>query len=307
MPNNIDYCEACEDLKNLNPSLIANGFSNSNCTHLRNNEGLTGSNDDCEDLNTLNDCLIGSKVDEVELKDICDWKDFMKGYIPNVWTVLKALICSICGLWDKLDQGYTLTKSGNKITLNGPDGNHGTVTDTDTWQRNTSTQNGYVVKGEDDPLKVWCTNADGIPDWRNSPTLGGSLTLYDHDGAIGETKFWPSGSASSSGTIADRTDKKINTGMSLTAGKWVCCATLGYEENSTGYRSIGLAFGNDPFREGCTVAAAPSHDTILTKTYIHTVPSGETETVYLCARQNSGSTLDIIDNPETYVFCIRIC
>ena len=109
MPNNIDYCEACEDLKNLNPSLIANGFSNSNCTHLRNNEGLTGSNDDCEDLNTLNDCLIGSKVDEVELKDICDWKDFMKGLIPNVWTVLKAVICSVCGLWDAIDS-YKLVK-----------------------------------------------------------------------------------------------------------------------------------------------------------------------------------------------------
>ena len=97
-------CSACEDLRQDDPNLIVNGFTDTECASLQNNTGLNPSsgNDDCEDLNNLNDCLVGNMETEVDAYDVCDWKTFMKKFIPNVWTVLKAMICAICGLWTQL-------------------------------------------------------------------------------------------------------------------------------------------------------------------------------------------------------------
>lgn len=71
------------------------------CTSLKNNTGLVPSSghDDCEDLNDLNDCLVGNMTREVDSYQSCDWKKFAKAFIPNLWTTLKAMICAICGLW----------------------------------------------------------------------------------------------------------------------------------------------------------------------------------------------------------------
>lgn len=66
---------------------------------------------------------------------------------------------------------YTLTKSGNTITLTGSDGSTASVTDKDTWQANTKTQDGYVLAGSTYPNCVWRTNADGEPAW--VPDAGG--------------------------------------------------------------------------------------------------------------------------------------
>ena len=434
-------CKACEDLKKEVPSLIVNGLSNTMCNSLQNDTGLKASsnNDDCEDLNDMNDCLIGNLDTEIDRYDTCDWKDFTKMFIDNLWTTLKAMICAICGIWTNIHdlwdyaRSYRLKKNGNKIYLEASDGKHGevidddttyqisisghtitltgsdgstdsvtvpdndtkydisinghtiklngsdgttdsvtvpdndttytlsrtghtvklngsdgttdsvtlpdddtkyhlegsgthtihlkgtdnsddtfTIPDNDTWQKNTSTQDGYVTAGGDDPLKVWCTNANGIPGWRNSPTLGGSLTLYNHDGPIGETKYWE---ASSARSLATDTELKIDTGIDLTAGTWICCATIGYDINENGNRALGVSFGSAAHRKGVYVRASDHYnggsgygsETILAKTYIHKVNSGDTERVYLNAYQNSGSSLNILSHPETYVYCIRIC
>lgn len=94
-------CEACEEIRQTDPNLIVNGFTDTECASLQNNTGLSpsGGNDDCTDLNNLNDCLVGNMETEVEAYDVCDWKTFMKKFIPNVWTTLKGIICAICGLW----------------------------------------------------------------------------------------------------------------------------------------------------------------------------------------------------------------
>ena len=34
--------------------------------------------------------------------EVRDWKKFMKQFIPNLWTTLKAIICAICGLWEHI-------------------------------------------------------------------------------------------------------------------------------------------------------------------------------------------------------------
>lgn len=98
----IDYCEACETLREVDPNLVVNGFTDENCENLQENKGLAGDSDNCTDLNLMNDCLIGGSIDEAEITEICDWRDYMSGFVQNLWTMLKALICSICGLWEKL-------------------------------------------------------------------------------------------------------------------------------------------------------------------------------------------------------------
>lgn len=94
-------CEACSDLRADAPNVVVNGLTDIECASLSNNTGLNPSsgNDDCTDLNNLNDCLVGSMEEEVEAYDVCEWKPFMKKFIPNLWTTLKAIICAICGLW----------------------------------------------------------------------------------------------------------------------------------------------------------------------------------------------------------------
>lgn len=94
-------CAACEELKETSPDLICNGFSEEMCTALKNNKGLVvgDGNDDCDDLNNMNDCLVGNMAEEVETLDPCDLKSFIKDLIDNLWTVLKGIICAVCGLW----------------------------------------------------------------------------------------------------------------------------------------------------------------------------------------------------------------
>lgn len=94
-------CESCESLRQDAPDFVVNGLTDDICTSLSNDTGLnpTSGNDDCTDLNNVADCLVGNMATEVEAYNVCDWKEFMKNFIPNVWTTLKAMICAICGLW----------------------------------------------------------------------------------------------------------------------------------------------------------------------------------------------------------------
>lgn len=94
-------CSACEELRQTAPDFVVNGLSDDACTSLSNGTGLNPSNenDNCTDLDNINDCLIGNMATEVEAYDVCDWKEFMKNFIPNLWTTHKALICAICGVW----------------------------------------------------------------------------------------------------------------------------------------------------------------------------------------------------------------
>lgn len=94
-------CSACEDIRSEVPQLLVNGFDDTMCASLKNDTGLKASSghNDCTDLNNLNDCLIGNQEQEVDLYEVCDWKTFMKKFIPNLWTTIKAIICAVCGLW----------------------------------------------------------------------------------------------------------------------------------------------------------------------------------------------------------------
>ena len=97
-------CSACEELREDASNLVLNGIGDSECASLKNNTGLNPSsgNDDCTDLDNLNDCLIGNMEEEIDAYDVCDWKDYMKLFVGNAWTVFKAIICAICGLWTNM-------------------------------------------------------------------------------------------------------------------------------------------------------------------------------------------------------------
>lgn len=97
-------CEACSEIREIDANLIVNGWSDTECASFKNNTGLSPSSghDDCTDLENMNDCLIGNLESEVDAYDVCDWKTFMKKFIPNLWTVISAIKCAICGLWTRL-------------------------------------------------------------------------------------------------------------------------------------------------------------------------------------------------------------
>lgn len=97
-------CAACEDIRSTDPNLIVNGLGTTECTSLKNDTGLSPSSghDDCTDLENLNDCFIGNMEQEVDAYEVCDWKNFMKNFIPNLWTTTKGIICAICGLWKNI-------------------------------------------------------------------------------------------------------------------------------------------------------------------------------------------------------------
>lgn len=98
-------CNSCDDLRTTSPNFVVNGITDTECTSLQNNTGINPSSghNDCTDLNNINDCLVGNMAEEIEAYDVCDWKTYMKKFVPNVWTTFKAIICAICGLWTNVE------------------------------------------------------------------------------------------------------------------------------------------------------------------------------------------------------------
>lgn len=99
-------CDACSDLQENSADFVQNGVTDAVCNSLKNNTGFNTSseNDNCTDLNNANDCLIGNMEDEIDSYDMCDWKEYMRNFVHNLWNVLKAMICSMCGLWTNVEK-----------------------------------------------------------------------------------------------------------------------------------------------------------------------------------------------------------
>ena len=102
-------CDACNQLKATDPNLAVNGWSDSNCTSFKNDTGLVPSSghNDCTDLELMNDCLIGNMAQETDAYSNCDWKEFAKKFIANLWTILTAIKCAICGIWTNIHNLWT--------------------------------------------------------------------------------------------------------------------------------------------------------------------------------------------------------
>lgn len=94
-------CKACEDLRNDAPDFAENGVTDAVCNSLKNDTGLDARNghNNCTDMDNATKCLIGNMVDELERYDTCTWKDFMKIFLTNLFAILNAINCSLCGVW----------------------------------------------------------------------------------------------------------------------------------------------------------------------------------------------------------------
>lgn len=108
-------CNACAELREIAPEFVQNGVTSTVCTSLKNDTGLnpnlTVAHTDCEDLDTANDCLIGEMDAKIEAHDVCDWKQYMHKLVPNLYEMLKAMICAMCGLWTNIHRLW------NQVTI----------------------------------------------------------------------------------------------------------------------------------------------------------------------------------------------
>lgn len=97
-------CKACSDLREYAPEFVTNGVTDNVFLSLENDNGLGNNEDhtDCDDLVDAVDCLVGNMDDEIEAYEVCSWKDYMHKLVPNLHQTIKAVIGSICGLWNNV-------------------------------------------------------------------------------------------------------------------------------------------------------------------------------------------------------------
>lgn len=99
-------CNACDELKTSAPDFIQNEMTDRTCKSLENNTGLNPSNrnTNCDDMHDAVDCLVGRMAQDVEAYEVCDWKEYMKKFVNNLYNTLKAMVCWLCGLQKKVDK-----------------------------------------------------------------------------------------------------------------------------------------------------------------------------------------------------------
>lgn len=99
-------CSSCDELRNNASVFVTSGVTEETCTSLENNTGfnphLEVQHDDATDLHDANDCLIGMMDAQIEAYEVCDWKEYMHKFVRNLYELLKAIICSLSGLWKKV-------------------------------------------------------------------------------------------------------------------------------------------------------------------------------------------------------------
>lgn len=94
---------ACSTLCDDAPVFASEGVTEEMCASLQNDTGLNPNlsvlQTNCESMNPALDCLIGRMDDLIETYSECDWKAFAHALLPNLYEMMKAMLCSECGLW----------------------------------------------------------------------------------------------------------------------------------------------------------------------------------------------------------------
>lgn len=98
------YCVPCNRLKEESSEFFENGVTEAVCQSLSNNTGFNAESghNDCEDLKDANDCTIMSLVEQLPAYDVCEWKEFTEQFVANQYNMNEAMICTICGLFNSL-------------------------------------------------------------------------------------------------------------------------------------------------------------------------------------------------------------
>ena len=94
-------CKACEYLRKDAAEFSQNGVTTNVCNSLKNDTGLNPNNghNNCTDMDIATQCFIGNMADELERYDTCDLKKFLRLFITNLFHIINATNCSLCGVW----------------------------------------------------------------------------------------------------------------------------------------------------------------------------------------------------------------
>lgn len=171
----MDTEKPLEQIKNGDKNFCFTEITDEICENLANDEGIhpsvTNSNNDCDDLSALNDLGIGDLNNHLIPLNMCDveaWKCWLFSLLSWMWNINKAIICAICGIWEKI---HCLDKKDKYLQCQinkMKDILLGLV------YNNVDTKGSYVVQQETPNLSV-VVNKDGSfryewSDWNTAPS-----------------------------------------------------------------------------------------------------------------------------------------
>lgn len=225
-------CRACENLRQYASDFVLNGVTDTVCTSLKNNTGFNPSNNrnDCTDLDDANDCLIGNMEDEIDAYEVCDWKEYMHKFVPNVWTVIKAIICSICGLWSQF------TSIWNKLNKHDCMIEH--LFEGDALEiGEDSTSGSYVRAGGGVSYKFDNEGGDRVSDVQVLYIGGGLLRVQ------GTFRFFDDDFTDADGTSRQGNSHWAETGPCVSGGELIC--EIRVKKSQFGVKNIYAGFGQE--------------------------------------------------------------
>lgn len=99
-----DVCNSCEQLEKYNFDFVQKGITDDMRASLKKDKGLKSSNgfNNCQDLNDMNDCLIGGMVERIPSYNSCDLDSALMESLNNIMQLLDAIISGDCGQWENI-------------------------------------------------------------------------------------------------------------------------------------------------------------------------------------------------------------
>lgn len=99
-----NVCNSCEQLEKYNFDFVQKGITDDMRASLKKDKGLKESNgfNNCQDLNDMNDCLIGGMVERIPSYNSCDLDSALMESLNNIMQMLDAIISGDCGQWENI-------------------------------------------------------------------------------------------------------------------------------------------------------------------------------------------------------------